>query len=168
MSKKTEMSRRGFLSGSFLKRKSDDSPAPETATQKEDTTLAKANAAYREKDYAGAASLYREFSKTDPNNLEARQRLGRSLYQCGKYVQAKIEFQRALRIDPADNYSKLYLGLALARMDKTETALETLKTFFDPKQIELQREINIQIAMAETDDQLTGTEIADNIERCLR
>ncbi|CCO23535.1 tetratricopeptide repeat protein [Maridesulfovibrio hydrothermalis] len=169
--KPKKVSRRGFLFGGF--RKKDDREQPQSAAKpiaaKEVNldTLAQGNVAYENGRYEEAAEKYKEFIKTEPQNAEARKRLGHCLYKSGKYIQAKVEFERSIRILGKDNFSYLYLGLLLCRAGAGQKALPVWKLYFDPENITLQREINLQIAMIESDPEASFEDAANMIEKII-
>lgn len=123
--------------------------------------------AYENKRYEEAAEKYKEFILTEPQNPDARKRLGHCLYKCGKYVQAKVEFERAIRILGKDNFSCLYLGLLLCRAGAGKKAVPVWKLYFDPENITLQREINLQIALIESDPDVSFENAADMVEQII-
>lgn len=129
--------------------------------------LATANVAYENQRYEEAAEKYKEFIKAEPQNADARKRLGHCLYKCEKYVQAKVELERAIRLLGKDNFSFLYLGLVLCRAGAGKKALPVWKLYFDPENITLQREINLQSALIESDPEASFEEAADMIERVI-
>lgn len=169
--KMQRISRRGFLFGGF--RKSEDRESlkgaakPIAACEADLDTLAQANLAYEKERYEEAAEKYREFVKTEPDNADARKRYGHSLYMSGRYVQARVELNRAMKILGKDNFSSLYLGLCFCRMGRGEKVAETWKDYFNPSQVEVQREINLQLAMIETDPETDLCECADMVEKSL-
>ncbi|WP_320171063.1 tetratricopeptide repeat protein [Maridesulfovibrio sp.] len=125
--KPQKLSRRGFLFGGFRnqndKEQAKSAAKPIAAKEVNLDVLAQANVAYENGRFEEAAEQYREFIKTEPQNADARKRLGHCLYKCGKYVQAKVEFERAIRILGKDNFSYLYLGLLLCRAGAGKKAL---------------------------------------------
>lgn len=164
-----KLSRRGFLFGGIKKitdRENARVAAKPIAGKGADVNLlAEANVAYEKGRYEEAIEKYREFIKIEPENAEARKRYGHSLYKDGRYIQARVEFSRVLKILAKDNFSSLYLGLCFCRMGRGEDAVESWKNFFNPAQIDLQREVNLQIALIESDPDVTISECADHVEK---
>ncbi|WP_031483024.1 tetratricopeptide repeat protein [Maridesulfovibrio frigidus] len=169
--KPQKISRRGFLFGGF--RKKDDkeqlnsAAKPIAATEVDLDVLASANVAYENKRYVEASEKYRDFIKSEPHNANARKRFGHSLYMSGKYIQAKVELERSLKILGEDNFSALYLGLTYCRMGKNEKVLAVWKGYFNPEKINIQREVNLQMALIESDPEFPLAEAADMVEKVL-
>lgn len=114
--------------------------------------FAKANKAYAERDWQTAVGSYRAGLKAQPNNASARRRLGFCLYQQGQYIQSKVELERVLRAVADDNEALLYLGLCLVRLGRIDEGLATWRKYFEPGALEIQRELNTQIAFAESSE----------------
>lgn len=169
--KSQKMSRRGFLFGGLRKikdRESLKSPAKPIAASGADLNLlAQANLAYEDRQYEKAAEKYHDFVKIEPDNVDARKRYGHCLYMNGRYVQARVEFSRVIKIIGKDNFSALFLGLCFCRMSKRDKVPATWKEFFNPEQIEVQREVNLQLAMIETEPEMDLNECADMVEQAL-
>ncbi len=169
--KPQKLSRRGFLFGGFRKKEDREQPQsaakPIAAKEVNLDTLAQANVAYEKGRYEEAAEKYKEFIKTEPQNADARKRLGHCLYKSEKYIQAKVEFERAIRILGKDNFSYLYLGLLLCRAGAGKKAIPVWKLYFDPENITLQREINLQIALIESDPDASFEDAADMVEKVI-
>ncbi len=163
---KKAISRRDLLFGALRKLRRDDKfeedePAPK-ATGGQDF-FSKANEAFAKRDYSAAMDLYRQQVKASPDHSEARRRLGYCLYRLGQYIQAKVEFERILR-GGVDNFSSLYLGLTLARMNMADKAIEAWKGYFNPNEVRIAREINLQCALLASPDPPEATEAADEVE----
>ncbi|NDV23002.1 tetratricopeptide repeat protein [Desulfovibrio sp. JC022] len=169
--KAQKLSRRGFLFGGFRKKEDREqiqsAAKPIAAKEVNLDTLAEANVAYENSRFEEAATKYKEFIKTEPQNADARKRLGHCLYKNEKYVQAKVEFERAIRILGKDNFSYLYLGLLLCRAGAGKKAVPIWKLYFDPENITLQREINLQIALIESDPEASFEDAANMVEQVI-
>ena len=169
--KPQKLSRRGFLFGSFRNKEDREKPQsaakPIAAREVNLDILAEANVAYENERYDEAAEKYKEFIKIEPQNADARKRLGHCLYKAERYIQAKVEFERAIRILGKDNFSYLYLGLLLCRAGAGKKAVPVWKLYFDPENITLQREINLQIALIESDPEASFEEAADMVEKII-
>ncbi|MFW5499932.1 MULTISPECIES: tetratricopeptide repeat protein [unclassified Maridesulfovibrio] len=169
--KAQKLSRRGFLFGGFRKKEdreqAQSAAKPIAAKEVNLDTLAEANVAYENGRFEEAAAKYKEFIKTEPQNADARKRLGHCLYKAEKYIQAKVEFERAIRILGKDNFSYLYLGLLLCRAGAGKKALPVWKLYFDPENITLQREINLQIALIESDSEASFEDAANMVEKVI-
>lgn len=144
-----DVSRRRLLFG-FLDRARGVEAAPVAAASQTAQVLGQANAAFAAGDFAAAAGLYKAFLQDESANAEARQRFGECLYRQGQYIQAKIEFERLLQKNRKDNRAILFLGLVLARLDRVHKAAVVWKLYFDPRNVTLQRELNLQIALVES------------------
>lgn len=167
--KKDAMSRRELLFGAVKKLRREDEwqeiRDEEQAKSKEAANaLAQANMLLEQGDYEKAAEKYRALLKQDPGFLEAHRRLGYCLYRLDKFIQAKVEFERVLYHRKRDNFSNLYLGLVLARLGKPEKAAVVWKNYFNPDEIDISREINIQLAMLETEEPPGAEAMADAVE----
>ncbi len=153
------------LRGEHLKEDAEESHASQRDSGH--SKAKEADAAFGARKWAEAAATYRELVRESPNHAGVRRRLGLCLYRQGQYIQAKVEFQRALRILKEDNASALYLGLCLARMNKPAQAIDAWKQFFDPANITLQRELNLQMGLMEDPEGPSGPAAAEAVEQAL-
>jgi tetratricopeptide (TPR) repeat protein len=123
----------GFANGLRKNVEAVASAAGVTAAQSDPTTektklfldtLAKAQGAYDEDDLPTAVRHLRDAIRIDLDYAPARLLLGFCLFRQGAYVQARVEFDRALRLKPEDNIAALYAGLTHARLGRLESARE--------------------------------------------
>lgn len=181
--KKDAVSRRDFLFGGLRRLRRDDEPSPKKqefasladATRgvtKDDATKAKdaftkANALYAQAEYEEAWPLYRECVQLFPAHLEARKRLAYCHYRMGRNVQARVEFDRVLH-EGKDNFSSLYLGLCHCRLNKADKAVAAWKGYFNPEEVRIMRELNVQIAMLESPEPPELADVADLVEEAIQ
>ena len=109
---------------------SPDAQKKEAARQAENELMERRVALAREGNSALAAGdlqeavrHFRTFAKEAPREALPRLCLGRCLYDLGQYIQARVEFQRALALTedgPAHlrDHATLFLGLCLLRLKK--------------------------------------------------
>lgn len=166
------LDRRNLLFGAFRRfgKHNENEPAPaQAATDAAFPILKEANEAFAAEHWETACEKYREALKAESHNTEARMRLGRAFYRQGKYIQARVEFERVLRNRGEDNEARLHLGLTLARLERPAKAAEVWREFFDPEATLVQREINVQLAFLEDEgEHPSGPEIADAIEAAMK
>lgn len=165
---KKAFSRRDLLFGALKKLRRDDAFEDEPAPRRAAATggpdhFAQGNAALAARDYAKAMDNYRLLVKQSPDHAEARRRLGYCLYRMGQYIQARVEFERLLR-GTKDNFSSLYLGLTLARMNQPDKAVEAWQGYFNPDEVRIAREINLQCALLKSPEAPEPSEAADEVE----
>ena len=129
--------------------------------------LAAGHAAFKQADYPAAAEEYRACARLDPNHADVRRRLGYCLYRMGQHVQAKVELERALRLLRQDNFSTLYLGLVMARLDRPAAAASAWRAYYNPDEIRIMRELNLQIALLEAPEPTTAEAAADAVEEAV-
>jgi Flp pilus assembly protein TadD len=137
-------------------------PASELAQR-----LAAGHAAFKQADYAAATEEYQACVRLDANHADVRRRLGYCLYRQGRYVQARVELDRALRILAKDNFTSLYLGLTLARMGRPADAVAAWRAYYNPDEIRIMRELNLQIALLESPEPTTGEAAADAVDEAV-
>jgi tetratricopeptide (TPR) repeat protein len=147
--KKIDKSRRNFLFGAVRRFKKEEDQGPAASTAACIDVMKEANALYVDERWEDARQKYKECLDNDKNDADVRYRLGVCLYRTGMYRQAKLEFERALRIRREFMDAFLYLGLVMVRLDKTEKALALWKRYFNPSAVAVQREINLQVGLIE-------------------
>lgn len=145
-----DVSRRRLLFGFMDKLRGEPEAAPVASASQTAPMLAAANAAFAAGTWDAAEGHYREFLKAESENVEARQRLGECLYRQGRYIQAKVEFERIMQKNRSNNRAIVYLGLVMARLERVQKAAVVWKLFSDPHNVPLQRELNLQIALVES------------------
>jgi hypothetical protein len=102
--------------------------APPAAT----VSHAAGDAAYAAGDFPAAVTAYRTSVRQDLANTAVRTRLGYALYAIEQRIQAKVEFEHALRLTQGrDVLARLGLALTLLRLDKPGRAGELLAGFTD-------------------------------------
>ena len=90
---------------------------PITATSKNDPGK-KAISLALNGEWAEAAELNRAILKNSPDDIEAMNRLGKSLMELGKYSEAKAVLARVVELAPYNSIAKKNLG----RLDQLKTA----------------------------------------------
>ncbi|REJ82351.1 MAG: tetratricopeptide repeat protein [Bacteroidetes bacterium] len=84
-----------------------------------------ANAAYQEKDFTKAASLYQSLTDSGYVSAEVYFNLGNSFYKTGNIASAIVNYERALKLSPDDDDIRFNLTLAnLKTVDRIETMPE--------------------------------------------
>jgi len=149
MGQKIDKSRRNFLMGAIRRVKNEKATGPEASTAEAIDVMKEANSLYVDQKWEEAREKYKECIDCDKNDADIRYRCGVCLYKVGKYRQAKLEFERALRIDREYKDALLYLGLTMVRLERPEKAMALWKQYFNPSAIEVQRELNLQMGMLE-------------------
>ncbi|QGY41777.1 hypothetical protein GM415_17160 [Pseudodesulfovibrio cashew] len=167
MADKIDKSRRSFLFGAVRRIKNEKSDGPEASTAEAIDVTREANALYVAGEWEAARLKYKECIVCDKNDADVRYRCGVCLYKEGKYRQAKLELERALRIDREYKDSLLYLGLTMVRLEKPEKALALWKQYFNPLAVEVQRELNLQTGMIEEGVADPAEDIARAVEAAI-
>tara|TARA_Y100001954_G_scaffold239267_4_gene312569 strand:- start:19376 stop:19906 length:531 start_codon:yes stop_codon:yes gene_type:complete len=167
MAKKIDKSRRNFLFGAVRRIKNEKPEGPAASTDEAIDTIKEANALYVDEQWEEARAKYKECIDCDKNDADVRYRCGVCLYKVGKYRQAKLEFERTLRIQREYKDALLYLGLTMVRLEKPEKAVALWKQYFNPQAIGVQRELNLQIGMMEEGMVDSPAEIAEAVETAI-
>ena len=139
----------------FTKKDEKDKALAQRASNSE--FVQKANEFFAVADYTQAIPLYRKVLQSETDNAEVHFQLSKSLYLQKKFSQARIEFNILHKKNTKNNPVLLYLGLSHCCLGDMDKAIETWKKFFAPSLVELQRELNLQIACYEDGD---NTDIA--------
>lgn len=147
--KKIDKSRRNFLFGAVRRFKNEETAGPAASTAACIDVMKEANALYVDEQWEEARQKYRQCLDSDKNDADVRYRLGVCLYRTGLYRQAKLEFERALRIRREYMDAFLYLGLTMVRLDRADKAVALWKRYFNPGAVAVQRELNLQIGLIE-------------------
>ncbi len=157
-------SRRELLFG-FMDRIRGREPGEAAATGVSAPSAA-ADALFGEGRWAEALDAYREALGREAADVEARVRVGICLYRLGKHTQAVAELNAALR-RKEHNLALLYLGLCHARRGEPGRMAEAWKRYFEPGRINLQREVNLQVACLEAGHEVDSGQAADAVEQAL-
>ena len=77
-------------------------------------------------DLHAAVELLLRASTAVPESRSVLEALARAQFDAGLYADAKVSFEKIVAVNPADDYAQFGLGLAAARVDDLETAIEHL------------------------------------------
>jgi len=165
--KKIDKSRRNFLFGAVRRYKNENPDQPVASTAECVAIINEANGLYVDEKWEEARLKYKECLDSDKNDADIRYRLGVCSYKVGKYRQAKLEFERTLRIDRDYQDAFLYLGLTMVRLDRPLKAPGLWKQYFNPKAVVVQRELNLQLGLLETGVNDPSEVIAEAVEAAI-
>ena len=164
--KKIDKSRRNFLFGAVRRlKREEDQPVASTAGGIE--VIKAANALYVDEQWEEARLKYKECLEEDKNDADVRYRLGVCTYKVGKYRQAKLEFERTLRIDQTYQDAFLYLGLTMVRLGRSDKAPGLWSRYFNPSAVKVMRELNLQLGLLESGQPDPDEEIACALEKAI-
>ena len=164
MSSGDQLSRRGLF-GILGGRKRVQSDA--TGVSGIDPLAVRADRLFKDRQYAQAEALYAELVEREPEHLEARHRRALCLMHCERYAKARAVWEQVLAAAPDDPTAVLYQGLSHAREGSVDLALAAWRRYKNYHQIELQREINLIVAMADDGRDLEPGDLVERVETAL-
>ncbi|GAB6888140.1 hypothetical protein JCM13304A_16380 [Desulfothermus okinawensis JCM 13304] len=141
--KKTYLSRRDFLFA-FRQR---FSTKPSRASSFTNKDAKKADEYLSQGKYEDARDIYLKMVEERSDNLVARQKLAYCYYKLGDIKNSMKEFLELKKRGVKSNFVSLYLGLCFAHRGDIPNAILSLKGFFDITKPIVQRAINLQIAL---------------------
>ena len=77
-------------------------------------------------DAAAASQLLARAAAAEPGSRSIREALARSLFDAGRYAEAREEFRALVELDPADDYALFGVGMAAGRLGDHREAVEHL------------------------------------------
>jgi Flp pilus assembly protein TadD len=93
-----------------------------------------------------AAMLLSEAKLIEPEKGSIREALGRALYLAGRTAQARLEFAKAVQIDPVNDYAHFGLALSCARTGERTRAIAHLKLAIAMRPVDEYRQALARIA----------------------
>ncbi len=102
-------------------------PDPASVESTVEAHLEAAQAAQRDKDYAGAAREYAAIVALQPDSAPVRQSFGVSLHLAGQYPEAIRQLSEAVRLDDTLWGAYLFLGMDYYRTGRFEEAVKSLE-----------------------------------------
>ena len=155
--RRQKYSRRDFLFGMLNRFRRDEAWVESTGF---DPSSREADPFIREGEYDQAVDILRSHLAKSPDNLQARQKLA-YCYLRQEELEASIrEFRTILRDRQQDNFTNLYLGLALAKQGRMEQAIVCWREYFNINHPIIQRAVNLQISLHE----VGSAEIKDMVD----
>ncbi len=159
--RQSELSRRGFLFGWLNKIKENIKETTELPG-----LLEKADKFIKEKHYDNAKLLLKKLLNSYSQSVEVKRRLGYLYYRLDDKERAKNIFEEIIQ-HQKDNRTLLYLAIINAKEQNEEKTISYLEDFFDPEDIILQREINLQLALYESNE-TNLSDLVQAIERVIK
>lgn len=107
----------------------------------------KANTQLSKENYKGAITLYKEHLAHNPDDVQARSKLGFSNLKAGRLDEAASEFESTLKAKPGYPFSVLYLGLVYLSQEKFDKAIMTWQGYRNKKKPLVEEEIKRQLTL---------------------
>ncbi|MBP7654043.1 tetratricopeptide repeat protein [Candidatus Dependentiae bacterium] len=99
----------------------------EKVEQEVESLLERAKMAFGDEDFNQAASFYEKAAKLDPSNSRVWYNKGVTHYMAKQYAEAKLSLENAVKNNPADIDSLLYLAAVNGRLRNTQEAIRLYK-----------------------------------------
>ena len=93
------------------------------------TTAQRAKEAMTTGNFSRAILLYRDISRSQPQDPAIRVNLGLALHSAGRYSDALDQFQFVLHVSPDNSTALLFSGIDLLKLDQPATAIQHLSRF---------------------------------------
>jgi tetratricopeptide (TPR) repeat protein len=116
------------------------------------------------RDYDKAISEAKQAVELDPNTSKWALNYGWALRSVGRYEDALLEYERALRLNPLDKAHPLYhICTTYNMMRRHEEAIETCKKVIELSPRSLPSYINLAVAYSELEQMDEAREAADKV-----
>ncbi len=107
----------------------------------------KAGIMLSQKKYEEAIPIYKDFIAKHPDVVDARSRLGFAYLKLGRLDEAITQFETALKMEPGDPYSVLYMGIAYLNKNDFGKAMEIWQGYRNTEQPLVENEIKRQLTL---------------------
>lgn len=107
----------------------------------------KAGVLLTQEKYEEAIPLYKDFITKNPDFVDARSRLGFAYLKTGRLDEAITQFETALKMEPGNPYSVLYMGLAYLNKEEFGKAIEIWQGYRNSEQPLVEDEIKRQLTL---------------------
>ena len=107
----------------------------------------KANIQLSKENYKGAITLYKEHLAQNPDDVQARSKLGFANLKTGRLDEAASEFESMLKAKPGYPFSVLYLGLVYLSQEKFDNAIMTWQGYRNKEKPLVEEEIKRQLTL---------------------
>jgi len=158
------MSRRDVLFSLFGRWRRSDAPSRgvgfDVQSREIETKLA-------EEDFQAAAELLEELLAKSPDHIQAMQKLAYCRYKLGLPEEGLELLNTVQSLKPTDNFTALYLGLILCRLERLDEAMNAWRDYFNIDQPVIQRAINLQLTLFEMDGPSAAQEVAQAVEEAI-
>ncbi len=162
--RRQKYSRRDFLFGMVNRFRKEDEWGESTGF---DPSSREADSLIRDGEYSRAMEILNRHLTKSPDNLQARQKLAYCHLHLGELEESVREFRTILRERQQDNFTNLYLGLALAKQGRAEQAIACWREYFNINHPIIQRAVNLQISLHEVNSADTR-DMVDSIEEAIQ
>lgn len=103
--------------------------APENIQTEPDLLAAKAHIFFELDQLEAAAEVYTRLAEADPSHAAGAFNLGVCLERLGRWTEAGVQFERALKLQPSRVETRLGLAICLLHQERAEEALAELDQF---------------------------------------
>ncbi|MCF8086109.1 MAG: tetratricopeptide repeat protein [Desulfohalobiaceae bacterium] len=162
--RRQKYSRRDFLFGMLNRFRKEDYWGESTGF---DPSSREADTHIRDGDFTRAAEILSRHLDKSQDNLQARQKLAYCYLRLEDLEASVREFRTILRERQQDNFTNLYLGLALAKQGRVDQAIACWREYFNINHPIIQRAVNLQISLHEVGSADSG-DMVDSIEQALQ
>lgn len=163
-SKKSTLSRRELF-GRLVGRSRSEAQA-EKAPDRHPSTL-RADELLRAGDYQNASELYARLVLREPEFAEAYRKLGWCYLRLGETAEARRVLEELLDREPDDATALLYVGLSHAHDGSAEKAVTVWHHVHDYNRIVIQREVNLNLFLAQSGQLPTADELVEKVEQAI-
>ncbi|MGY6554833.1 MAG: tetratricopeptide repeat protein [Wenzhouxiangella sp.] len=132
-----------------------------------DPLAVRADKLFKDQRYAEAEALYAKLIEREPEHQEAQHRRALSLLRAGRHMEARAVWDAVLNKAPEDPTALLYQGLSHAQDGSPELAVACWRRYKNYRQVELQREVNLIVALADEGRCPGPKEMVERIESAL-
>jgi tetratricopeptide (TPR) repeat protein len=162
--RRQKYSRRDFLFGMLNRFRREDSWGEDTGF---DPSSREADTLIREEDYTRAKEVLSRHLAKSPDNLQARQKLAYCHLRLEELESSVREFRAVLRERRQDNFTNLYLGLALAKQGRADQAVTCWREYFNINHPIIQRAVNLQLSLHEVGS-ADPRDMVDSLEKAIQ
>jgi len=141
--------------------------AAEAGVSGVDPLAVRADRLLKEQRYLDAEALYAELIEREPDHHEARHRRALCFLRTGRHGQARAAWDEVLERTPEDPTALLYQGLSHAQEGAADEAVAIWRRYKNYRQVELQREVNLIMALADEGRCPAPEEMVERIETAL-
>ena len=132
-----------------------------------DPLAVRADRLFSQGQYLEAEALYAELIEREPGHQAALHRRGLCLMRLDRHSAARAAWDQLLTLNPDDPAALLHQGLSYAIEGSVDEAVTVWRRYRNYHRIELQRELNLILALADDGRLPAAEELVERVEAAL-